>query len=65
MHCPDYHHEQWRPLSCGHRSCLKCQNHQASQWIEMDFGLSPKNLGAQIGMTIKIGEENFYEISNF
>ena len=25
---------QWQPLSCGHRSCPKCQNHVASQWID-------------------------------
>lgn len=90
-------HGQWRPLSCGHRSCPKCQNHEASQWIDRqlckilpvhyflatftlpyelrslawhhqkkvfsilllcvsstltDFGLNPKNLGAEIGMTM-------------
>jgi hypothetical protein len=88
---------QWQPLSCGHRSCPKCQNHVASQWIDRqqakllpvlyfmvtftlpyelrslawhhqkmvysifficvastlkDFGLNPKNLGAEIGMTM-------------
>jgi len=90
-------HGQWRPLSCGHRSCPKCQNHEASQWVDRqqtkllpvnyfmatftlpyelrpltwyhqrivfslfflcvagtlkDFGLNPKNLGAEIGMTM-------------
>ena len=90
-------HGQWRPLSCGHRSCPKCQNHEATQWIDRqqarllpvhyfmatftlpfelrtltwhhqrevfsllfhcvaetlkDFGLNPKNLGAEIGMTM-------------
>lgn len=25
---------EWRALSCGHRSCPKCQNHEASLWIE-------------------------------
>ncbi|MCU7837584.1 MAG: transposase [gamma proteobacterium symbiont of Taylorina sp.] len=24
----------WRPMSCGHRSCPKCQNFEASQWLE-------------------------------
>ena len=32
--CPDCSHAQWRPLSCGHRSCPQCQNHEASQWID-------------------------------
>jgi hypothetical protein len=84
-------------MSCGHRSCPKCQNHETSQWIDQqlrkllpvpyfmvtftlpyelrplawlhqralysflfscasgtlkDFGLNPKNLGAEIGMSI-------------
>ena len=34
VYCPDCNHAQWQPLSCGHRSCPKCQNHQASQWID-------------------------------
>lgn len=24
----------WRPCSCGHRSCPKCQNHDATRWLE-------------------------------
>jgi hypothetical protein len=95
--CPDCNHAEWKPLSCGHRSCPQCQNHEASQWIDRqqkkllpvpyflitftlpyelrslvyynqrlmfslffvcvastlkDFGLNPKKLGAQIGMTM-------------
>ncbi len=95
--CPKCIHSEWHPLSCGHRSCPKCQNHEASQWIDRqqvkllpvhyfmatftlpfelrsltwhhqrevfsiifscvagilkDFGLNPKNLGAEIGMTM-------------
>ncbi len=30
-HCNEAH---WHPMSCGHRSCPKCQNHEASQWLE-------------------------------
>ena len=103
VQCPDCSHAQWRPLSCGHRSCPKCQNHQASQWIDRqqakllpvlyfmatftlpfelrsltwyhqkvvysilficvsstlkDFGLNPKNLGAEIGMTMVLHTHN-------
>ncbi len=103
VHCPDCHHGQWHPLSCGHRSCPKCQNHEASQWIDRqqgkllpvpyfmatftlpyelrsltwrhqkevysilfvcvsstlkDFGLNPKNLGAEIGMTMVLHTHN-------
>ena len=95
--CPNCNHAEWKPLSCGHRSCPQCQNHEASQWIDRqqkkilpvpyflitftlprefrslafhnqravfslfflcvastlkDFGLDPKKLGAEIGMTM-------------
>ena len=97
VHCPGCGQGQWRPLSCGHRSCPQCQNHEVNQWIDRqqakllpvpyfmvtftlprelrslawnhqktvysilfscaantlkDFGLNPKNLGAEIGMTM-------------
>lgn len=103
VQCPDCTHGEWRPLSCGHRSCPKCQNHEASLWIDRqqgkllpvlyfmatftlpyqlrslawhhqkqvysifficvastlkDFGLNPKNLGAQIGMTMVLHTHN-------
>jgi hypothetical protein len=103
LQCPDCHHGEWRPLSCGHRSCPKCQNHEASEWIDRqqvkllpvhyflatftlpyelrpltwyhqklvfslfflcvagtlkDFGLNPKNLGAEIGMTMVLHTHN-------
>jgi len=25
---------EWHPCSCGHRSCPRCQNHEASQWLD-------------------------------
>ena len=95
--CNDCNHAEWKPLSCGHRSCPTCQNHEASRWIDRqqgkllpvpyfmatftlpyelrsltycnqrvvysiffscvvstlkDFGLNPKNLGAEVGMTM-------------
>jgi hypothetical protein len=34
LQCPDCGHAQWRPLSCGHRSCPQCQNHEADRWID-------------------------------
>ena len=97
VQCPGCGHAQWRPLSCGHRSCPQCQNHEVNQWIDRqqakllpvpyfmvtftlprelrplawnhqktvysilfscaantlkDFGLNPKNLGAEIGLTM-------------
>jgi len=97
VQCSECGHSEWRPLSCGHRSCPQCQNHEASQWIDRqqnkllpvlyymvtftlpfelrkvayqhqkkvfsiffacvsstlkDFGLNPKKLGAELGMTM-------------
>jgi hypothetical protein len=103
VQCPSCHHVEWRPLSCGNRSCPKCQNHEASRWINRqqgkllpvayfmatftlpyelrslvwrhqkaaysifficvastlkDFGLNPKHLGAEIGMTMVLHTHN-------
>lgn len=94
---------QWRPLSCGHRSCPQCQNHEATQWLDRQqakllpvdyfmvtftlpyelrplvwrhqtaiythlfacasstlkaFGLDPKHLGAEMGMTAILHTHN-------
>jgi hypothetical protein len=96
VQCLGCGHATWQPLSCGHRSCPQCQNHQTSLWLDRqqakllpvdyfmatftlpyelrflawdnqtivynllfacvsstlkDFGLNPKNLGANIGLT--------------
>ena len=32
--CAEHAHQ---PRSCGHRSCPKCQNHEASQWLERQY----------------------------
>lgn len=34
LQCPDCDHGEWRPLSCGNRHCPRCQNHEASRWID-------------------------------
>jgi len=34
VQCIDCGHEVWRPLSCGHRSCPQCQNHETSLWLD-------------------------------
>jgi site-specific recombinase XerD len=38
VRCPGCNHAEWRPLSCGHRSCPKCQNHQTSQGNDRQQG---------------------------
>lgn len=97
VRCSSCDHTDFRPLSCGHRNCPQCQNHETSQWLDRqqnkllpvqyfmvtftlpseframayrnqktvfslmfscvattlkDFGLNPKHLGAEIGMTM-------------
>jgi len=94
--CRDCLEQREYPLSCGHRSCPRCQNHEASRWLARqqakllpveyflvtftlprelrplawchqrqiyalmltlaaqtlkDFGVNPKLLGADIGLT--------------
>jgi hypothetical protein len=34
VRCPDCDHAMWQPLSCGHRNCPSCQNHETSRWID-------------------------------
>ncbi len=34
VRCTTCEQAEWRPLSCGHRSCPKCQNHEASRWLD-------------------------------
>ena len=103
VQCTDCGHATGRSLSCGHRSCPQCQNHETSLWLDRqqakllpvdyfmatftlpyefrflawnnqtfvyhllfacaqstlkDFGLNPKNLGADIGMTAVLHTHN-------
>ena len=96
LRCTGCEQDRQHPLSCGHRSCPTCQNHEATQWLDRQqakllpvdyfmatftlpyelrslawrhqtqvysllfatvastlktFGLDPKQLGADIGMT--------------
>lgn len=32
--CEDCAHAHWSPLSCGHRHCPNCQNHEVNQWLD-------------------------------
>ena len=34
LHCGDCDHYQYNPMSCGHRHCATCQNHETSQWLD-------------------------------
>ena len=103
LQCTQCEQSHWHPLSCGHRSCPLCQNHEVNQWLDRqqkkllpveyfmvtftlpcqlrtlawqnqkalytlffacvastlkDFGLNPKNLGADMGMTAVLHTHN-------
>ncbi len=34
VRCAECGRTEWRAHSCGHRSCPKCQNHEATQWLD-------------------------------
>ncbi len=34
VQCTQCEEAHWRPLSCGHRSCPTCQNHEVNQWLD-------------------------------
>jgi len=34
VQCQDCAHAHWSPLSCGHRHCPNCQNHEVNQWLD-------------------------------
>ena len=34
VQCKQCTHAHWTPLSCGHRFCPTCQNHEVNQWLE-------------------------------
>ncbi len=35
VRCPGCAQQATHPLSCGHRSCPQCQNHEATLWLEL------------------------------
>jgi len=34
VQCKQCAHAHWSPLSCGHRHCPTCQNHEVNQWLD-------------------------------
>ena len=34
LECTGCHHRDQRPMSCGHRSCNRCQNTDTNEWLE-------------------------------
>jgi hypothetical protein len=34
LQCDDCHQQALQPRSCGHRSCVQCQHHATSRWLD-------------------------------
>jgi len=34
VQCKQCEHAHWTPMSCGHRFCPTCQNHEVDQWLD-------------------------------
>ncbi len=34
VRCTHCAHAHWSPMSCGHRHCPSCQNHEVNQWLD-------------------------------
>ena len=37
LQCSQCDQETCQPRSCGHRSCVQCQNHETSRWLDRQF----------------------------
>jgi hypothetical protein len=37
LQCSQCDQETSQPRSCGHRSCVQCQNHETSRWLDRQF----------------------------
>lgn len=56
VQCKDCDRRHWVPLSCGHRHCPGCQNHEVNQWLDrqkqkllpVDYFMATFTLPAQL-----------------
>ena len=56
VQCKDCDRAHWAPLSCGHRHCPACQNHEVNQWLDrqkqkllpVDYYMATFTLPAQL-----------------
>ncbi len=37
LQCGECHQQSLQPRSCGHRSCVQCQHHETSRWLDRQF----------------------------
>lgn len=70
MQCPQCQHHQRHPLSCGHRSCPVCQNHEVTQWLNrqkkkqlpVDYFMATFTLPSQLRTLVKQNQRIIYNL---
>lgn len=70
VQCSQCKQKQWHPLSCGHRSCPVCQNHEVSQWLDrqqkkrlpVDYFMATFTLPSQLREQAKQNQKIIYKL---
>jgi len=70
VRCTGCEQTQHQPLSCGHRSCPKCQNHEATQWLDrqrakllpVEYFMATFTLPAELRPLARIYQREVYAI---
>jgi len=70
LHCSQCDHAHWTPLSCGHRHCPTCQNHEVNQWLDrqqqkqlpVDYFMVTFTLPAQLRQRVWQHQKDIYTI---
>jgi len=70
VQCKQCTHAHWSPLSCGHRHCPTCQNHEVNQWLDrqkrkllpVDYFMVTFTLPAQLRALAWTQQKKIYQI---
>ena len=70
VQCKQYAHAHWTPLSCGHRFCPTCQNHEVDQWLDrqkqkllpVEYFMITFTLPAELRHLIEYKQKTLYPI---
>jgi len=70
VQCKQCTHAHWSPLSCGHRHCPGCQNHEVNQWLDrqkqkllpVDYFLVTFTLPAQLRSLAWQQQKKIYQL---
>ena len=70
VQCKHCAHTHWSPMSCGHRHCPQCQNHEVNQWLDrqkqkllpVDYFMVTFTLPAQLRELTRRHQKTIYSI---